>query len=501
MGTADRSAPLRRTGSLLGLVGLELAALLAMHWLGRFPGLRVRWAEPVPWLASSPVQEVLGAVLRMVGLVMAYWLLASTLLYLLASLTRLPAAVRAVSWATIPVVRRVADHAVAVTLATSMVGGGTLGVAGPAMAAPNRGGMGPPARTPVAAAQATSSTAAPDAPSTSAPERSQPAYVPDPADQVPAPDEEATEPSQPGYVPDPADQAPTRLPPPETPATETPATETPATETAATDSGATARSGSGSSATSSTAPTTTAPTTTAPTTTAPTTTAPTTAAPTITTPSGAAPQASPGQAREGDAVSTTATTGLRKPGYVPTPATSTTNPPAEVQPDEPGTGSGETAPEADQEKTISVVKGDNLWTIARDRLATAPGAGSREPTDREVADYWAQVKEVNRDELPSGDPDLIAPGDKIVLPPVPSAPAGPAPEAGQETHSVVEGDNLWTIARDRLATAPGAGSGEPTDREVADYLEQVEQVNRDELPSGDPDLIVPGDKIVLPPVD
>jgi hypothetical protein len=402
MGTADRSAPLRRTGSLLGLVGLELAALLALHWLGRFPALRVRWAEPVPWLASSPVQEVLGAVLRMVGLVMAYWLLASTLLYLLASLTRLPAAVRAVSWATIPVVRRVADHAVAVTLATSMVGGGTLGVAGPAMAAPDRGGIGPPARKPVAAAQATSSTAAPDAPSTSAPEPSQPAYVPDPADQVPARDEEATEPSQPGYVPDPADQAPRRLPPPETPATETPATETPATETPATGSGATPRSGSGSSATSTTAPTTTAPTT----------------APTITTPSGAAPQASPGQALEGDAVSTTAPTGLRQPGYVPTPATSTTNPPAEVQPDEPDTGSGETAPEAGQGRTISVVEGDNLWTIAKGRLKEAPGAGAREPTDREVADYWAQVKKVNRDELPSGDPDVIAPGDKILLPPV-----------------------------------------------------------------------------------
>jgi hypothetical protein len=485
MGTADRSAPLRRTGSLLGLVGLELAALLALHWLGRFPALRVRWAEPVPWLASSPVQEVLGAVLRMVGLVMAYWLLASTLLYLLASLTRLPAAVRAVSWATIPVVRRVADHAVAVTLATSMVGGGTLGVAGPAMAAPDRGGIGPPARKPVAAAQATSSTAAPDAPSTSAPEPSQPAYVPDPADQVPARDEEATEPSQPGYVPDPADQAPRRLPPPETPATETPATETPAT-----DSGATPRSGSGSSATSSTAPTT-----------APTTTAPTTAAPTITTPSGAAPQASPGQALEGDAVSTTATTGLRQPGYVPTPATSTTNPPAGVQPDEPDTGSGETAPEAGQGRTISVVEGDNLWTIALERLKEDLGAGAREPTDREVADYLEQVTEVNRDELPSGDPDVIAPGDKILLPPVATAPARPAPEAGQETHSVVEGDNLWTIAKGRLEEAPGAGAREPTDREVADYWAQVKRLNRDELPSGDPDVIVPGDKILLPPVD
>ena len=153
MGTAGRSAPLRRTGSLLVLLGLELAAVVGLHWLGRFEGLRIGWAEPVPWLLSSPVQDVLGALLRTVGLVMAYWLLVSTLLYLLASLTRLPAAVRAVGWATLPLVRRVADHAVAVTLATSMVGGGTLGVASPALAA-DRGRAGPPARKPVAAAQA-----------------------------------------------------------------------------------------------------------------------------------------------------------------------------------------------------------------------------------------------------------------------------------------------------------------------------------------------------------
>ena len=69
MGTAGRSAPLRRTGSLLALLGAELAGVLALHWLGRFPGLRIRWDEPVPWLLNSPIQNVLGSILRMVALV------------------------------------------------------------------------------------------------------------------------------------------------------------------------------------------------------------------------------------------------------------------------------------------------------------------------------------------------------------------------------------------------------------------------------------------------
>ena len=58
--------------------------------------------------------------------------------------------------------------------------------------------------------------------------------------------------------------------------------------------------------------------------------------------------------------------------------------------------------------------GENLWTIARDHLA----AGPDEPTSQEVAEYVARVREANRNRLVSGDPDLIFPGETIVLPPV-----------------------------------------------------------------------------------
>ena len=406
MGTAGRSAPLRRAGSLLGLLGLERGAVLALHWLGRFPGLRIRWDQPVPWVLSSPVQEVLGSVLRTVGLVMAYWLLASTVLYLLASLTRLPSAVRAVGWATLPLARRVADHAVAVTLATSMVGGTTLGVAGPALAADRGGGMGPPARKPVAAAQATSTTA----------------YGFEPAG------------------PDAADQT-TRSTAGKTTTTTEASTITSASSTTATSESTTT--------TATTEPSTTATTQASTTTTEPPTTTTTERSTTTTTAPSAGRPAPPAYEFEGagqgtspsttaaptsSAATTTSTTGLRPPAYEPTPPP---EPGAREAPGDAGSGGGgdqgggssgggssggggtggEEPSGTGQEQAYRVQRGDNLWTIARDHLRSARSGGSGEPTNREVAEYWAKVVEANRNGLRSGDPDLIYPDEKIALPP------------------------------------------------------------------------------------
>jgi uncharacterized membrane protein YgcG len=431
MGTAGRSALLRRTGSLLGLLGLELAAVAGLHWLGRLEGLRIGWDDPVDWLLSSPVQDVLGALLRTVALVMAYWLLASTLLYLLASLTRLPAAVRAVGWATLPMVRRVADHAVAVTLATSMVGGGTLGVAGPALAA-DRGRAGPPARKPVASAQAASPAAQDGTTSTTVYgfKGAGPDQATAPGDKAPSskstPSSEST-PSSKSSTPTTPTTKPTTTP--TTKPTTTPTTKPTTTPTT-------------------TPPTTKAPTTTEPKTTTtrqPTTTS-TTRPPTTTTtrppttqppyvpkpagpPSRGAATTAPTTQTTTPPSSTTSTTGLRPPAYrFPAAGTS----PAPKEPTTPSTtggggGSGGggstgsrqgTGEEARPNRPHVVKRGENLWTIARDRLASARGGGSDEPTNREVAEYWLRVMEANKGDLWSDDPDLIYPEEKIILPPV-----------------------------------------------------------------------------------
>ena len=129
-------------------------------------------------------------------------------------------------------------------------------------------------------------------------------------------------------------------------------------------------------------------------------------------------------------------------GYVPVPAgdpapTATTQPPEVVPthdsesivPDtlflpiqpltNPPSGQPEsiapsvTVPNAPTE--ILVRPGDHMWSLAEQRLALVRG---REVSDVEIAPYWLQVVGANLSRIRSGDPDLIFPGEILVLPPV-----------------------------------------------------------------------------------
>lgn len=75
-----------------------------------------------------------------------------------------------------------------------------------------------------------------------------------------------------------------------------------------------------------------------------------------------------------------------------------------------------------------VAPGDHLWGIAEETLADHLG---RPPTDAEVVPYWRLVIEANRDRLVHrDDPDLILPGQELVLPPVGSATLSSGTRAG-----------------------------------------------------------------------
>lgn len=102
------------------------------------------------------------------------------------------------------------------------------------------------------------------------------------------------------------------------------------------------------------------------------------------------------------------------PAYVPTPAGS-----GNVQPgDAPGSAepSADTATSVDPAPgEVTVQRGDNFWVLAARHLETVRG---RSPTDAEIGPYWIRMVEANRNRIRSGDPDLVFPGEVLVLPPL-----------------------------------------------------------------------------------
>jgi hypothetical protein len=72
------------------------------------------------------------------------------------------------------------------------------------------------------------------------------------------------------------------------------------------------------------------------------------------------------------------------------------------------------APQAAPEDWL-VSPGESFWEFAEQQLATH---WSRPPTDAEIVPYWHTLIEANRSRLRTGDPNLIFPGQRFVVPPV-----------------------------------------------------------------------------------
>lgn len=112
------------------------------------------------------------------------------------------------------------------------------------------------------------------------------------------------------------------------------------------------------------------------------------------------------------------------------PATAEPAPPAVVRPE--GTGGPSppgTAPPprqapvtpagiGDTRSSVVAAPGDHLWRIATVALAGATGRDPAALSAAEIAPYWAEVVTRNRERLRSGDPDLLFPGEVVVLPDV-----------------------------------------------------------------------------------
>jgi nucleoid-associated protein YgaU len=102
--------------------------------------------------------------------------------------------------------------------------------------------------------------------------------------------------------------------------------------------------------------------------------------------------------------------------------------------EEPGTGSEEAsardevvealAVTGEPQDTWVVEPGDSFWSIAAEVLGDealgdeALGDAGAEPlTERAIARYWRVLIDANRDRLVTGDPDLLYPGQELLLPP------------------------------------------------------------------------------------
>jgi hypothetical protein len=121
---------LRRTLRLGSLLGIEVAVVAGVHLLGRVDGLGGPGSDPVGWLRSSSPEEVVAGTVRLVTLACAWWLLASTVLYIAVRITTRRRAAPALTRLVLPAVRRRVDRALAVSmLASAVLGGGLSGVA------------------------------------------------------------------------------------------------------------------------------------------------------------------------------------------------------------------------------------------------------------------------------------------------------------------------------------------------------------------------------------
>lgn len=90
-------------------------------------------------------------------------------------------------------------------------------------------------------------------------------------------------------------------------------------------------------------------------------------------------------------------------------------------------------------------------------------------------------------------PGAGPPGPGAEVPAPPPAATAPAEPAAAAVYVVRPGDSLWSIA------ARQAGTSDPD--VVAGQWRRVVQAARGQLRSGDPDLIHPGERLTLPPLD
>jgi hypothetical protein len=95
---------------LVMVVGFESGCLAGLLLLGRRPWLRIRWSGLGAWLRATPAEDAIAACVWFAAVGGAIWLTGSTLIYVIARASRVPALIRSVEWMTLPTIRRAIER-------------------------------------------------------------------------------------------------------------------------------------------------------------------------------------------------------------------------------------------------------------------------------------------------------------------------------------------------------------------------------------------------------
>ena len=356
---------------LFALFGIEIAFVVVLHMLGSIDSLAVDFSNIKVWMDTTPPEIALVASIRLLALVFAYWLIATSFLYMGARAFNIGFLVRTLELTTVPGVRRVIDAG----LAAAIVGGTVFGGAGAVFAKSSD-------------AQVNAVPAA----ITSVVKESRVLYNPTPVGDVLGAEfnsANATNEST-NFGPSIADSSNDKV---VVASTETPA---PAQVAPTQDTTTPQKDANGNY---------------------------------IPTPSGGAATPTEGTIVTPDDQDS----GNDKVVIEPTPSESstttttapkvtvpTTSPPV-VSDSEVQVGGqqvqrpNDTTTPTQAPSSYTVVSGDNFWNIAKTQVENSLG---RDATDTEVANYWVKLIEANRANISSGDPDLIFPGEVFTLPPL-----------------------------------------------------------------------------------
>lgn len=113
------------------------------------------------------------------------------------------------------------------------------------------------------------------------------------------------------------------------------------------------------------------------------------------------------------------------------------------------------------EQWYTIVKGDTLWDISKKFLGDAT--------------RWREIWNLNTSRLRSGNPNLIYPGERILI----KQGGG----SSEQWHTIVKGDTLWDISKKYLGNAT--------------RWREIWNLNTTRLRSGNPNLIYPGERILI----